>query len=572
MKLMEFLQRLKTKHFIVILFLIGFVVYLNVLPNGFVWDDEEQVVNNLMIQSFSNLPQIFKGSTFQTGGAGGLSGIYYKPLMTLSFMFNYGIWKLNAFGYHLFQVLTHLTNGVLVFLLLKNLFGKIKDGQIWAFLASLIFIVHPANIEAAGYISATQDVLYVFFALLALNFIFWKFKKPGVEGLILGFLLFFSLLSKEAGIVILPIGVLLCFWFVKEKLMIWLISGIGAFLGYFLLRFGIAQVFLGSSSVVPMGQASLVERLMSVPYMFFSYLRIFFFPKDLFTAQHLVIQEMGDYRFWLYLLIVLGFILGLAFIALRTKSKLFAFFIFWFLLAIGLVLNVFPLDMTLAERWFYLPMIGLLGTMVLLLSWGMKKMKWLERIILPVFLIIALLLSFRTIVRANDWRNGLTLFSHDIQFTPDSFDLNNNLGVELFRAGKIKEAKPYFERSIELEPKWWTPYNNLGVFYEREGDLGKAREFYEQAVENGNYYLAHENLAFIVLKEEEPEEAIKIINQSLTVLPYNLRLWTALTLVYYKGEQFEKAEELARKLYASSPNNQTRGLLEAILNRKEIEF
>jgi tetratricopeptide (TPR) repeat protein len=166
----------------------------------------------------------------------------------------------------------------------------------------------------------------------------------------------------------------------------------------------------------------------------------------------------------------------------------------------------------------------------------------------------------------------LTLFSHDVVYSQNSFDLENNLGVELFRAGKISEAKTHFEKSINLQQNWWFPYNNLGAVYQQEGDLAKARALYEKSIEKGNYFLAHENLAFIVLKEEEPEEAIKIINQSLAVLPYNFRLWTALTLAYYKGEQFEKAEELARKLYASSPNNQTRGLLEAILNRKKIEF
>lgn len=569
---MKLLRRLKTKHFILIILIIGFIVYLNVLPNGFVWDDEEQVVNNTIIQSFSHLPQIFKGSTFQTGGTGGLSGIYYKPLMTLSFMLNYALWKLNAFGYHLFQVLVHLANSVLVFLLFRNLFRKIKNSQIWAFLGSLIFVVHPANIEAVAYISAIQDVLYSFFGLLALNSVSWRVKKPGIEVFLVWFFLFASLLSKEAGIVIIPIGLLLCFWFAKEKLMVWLISGGGALMTYFLLRFGVAQVFLGSSSIVPMGQASLAERLMTIPFMLFSYLRIFFFPKDLFISQHLVIRNLADFRFWLFLPLVLIFFSLFVSIAWRTKSKTFSFFLIFFSLSIGLVLNLFPLDMTLAERWFYLPMVGLLGMIMLLLIRGIEKRKNLEKMVLPAFLIIFFLLTFRTVVRAGDWRNGLTLFSHDIQLAPDSFDLNNNLGVELFRADQIKEAKPYFERSIELEPKWWTPYNNLGVIYEREGNLEKAREFYEKAIENGNYYLAHENLAFIVLREEEPEEAIRIINQSLVVLPYNLRLWTALTLVYYQDEQFDEAEKLAGRLYSLSPNSQTRSLLEAIVNRKEIEF
>jgi tetratricopeptide (TPR) repeat protein len=256
----------------------------------------------------------------------------------------------------------------------------------------------------------------------------------------------------------------------------------------------------------------------------------------------------------------------------KTKSRPEIFFFIWFAFSIAFVFNIFPLDMTYAERWFYFPMIGFLGILVSLLNWVAEKRKWLGKIILPAFLIIILLLSFRTIIREGDWRNGLTLFSHDVVYSQNSFDLENNLGVELFRAGKISEAKTHFEKSISLQPGWWFPYNNLGAAYEREGDLKKARELYEKSIEKGNYFLAHENLAFIVLREEKPEEAIRIINQSLAVLPYNLRLWTALTLAYYKDEQFEKAEELARKLYASSPNSQTGGLLEAILNRKEINF
>ena len=72
---------------------VGFLVYVNSLPNSFVWDDGEQIVNNAVIRSFSNLPELFKGSTFSSGG-GSLSGTFYRPLVPISYLFNYQIFFL----------------------------------------------------------------------------------------------------------------------------------------------------------------------------------------------------------------------------------------------------------------------------------------------------------------------------------------------------------------------------------------------------------------------------------------------------------------------------------------------
>ena len=119
----EKLENLSSKVLILIILLVGFLVYVNILGNGFVWDDEEQVVNNPYIKSFTYLSKIFTGSTFQTGGAG-LSGWYFKPLMSLWFMVNYSLFGKNAWGFHLTQLLLHLINVALVFLIFQKLFGS----------------------------------------------------------------------------------------------------------------------------------------------------------------------------------------------------------------------------------------------------------------------------------------------------------------------------------------------------------------------------------------------------------------------------------------------------------------
>jgi len=570
---MKFLQRLKTKHFIALIFIIGFIVYLNIFPNGFVWDDEEQIVNNTLIQNLSNLPQLLTSSTFQTGGTGTLSGYYYRPTMTISFMANFALWKLNPFGYHFFQLMIHLLNASLVFLILNYLFQdrKLKNSSLIALAVALIWLVHPANVEAVGYIASTQEVLYTLFSLLALLALIRGrvFKKGLVISLVFVFL---ALLSKESAVVMIAIIFFYLLLF-RKKEQAFSFAGFSSlvFLAYAFLRIVVAKIPLNPPHFSPIAGASLLQRLQTVPFILFSYLRLIFYPMNLSISHHEIVKSL-DLMFWGSLTTVLIILAIIIFYLWKSKNKLGLFFFLWLAVSMAFVLNIFPLDMTYAERWLYLPMIGFLGLLAGILIEIKERLKRLEKIFPFLLLCFLLLLSARTILREKDWRNGLTLFSHDVIYSQNSFDLENNLGVELFRVGKINEAKTHFEKSINLQPDWWFPYNNLGAVYQREGDLGKARELYEKSIGKGNYFLAHENLAFVVLKTEEPKKAIEIIQKSLNSLPYNLRLWTALTLAYYQDEQFKKAEELARKLYSSSPNNQNRGLLEAILNRKEINF
>lgn len=103
------------------LLIITFLAYVLAIFNGFVWDDEEQIVSNLAVQALRNIPQHFLGSTFSTGGAGGSSGIYYKPLMSTSFTFLYVFSGGQPWLFHLFQVLMHCANVLLAFLLLNKI-------------------------------------------------------------------------------------------------------------------------------------------------------------------------------------------------------------------------------------------------------------------------------------------------------------------------------------------------------------------------------------------------------------------------------------------------------------------
>lgn len=582
----KFINKIETSYplyLITILILIPLIIYFPSLFNSFVWDDEEQVLNNTIIQNIKNIPYLFTSSTFNTGGAG-LSGFYYKPLMPVVFSLNYFVWKNNPFGFHLFDLILHITNGILIYILFKRLFSlqKFRYAKTASFFLSSIFLIHPVNTESVVYISSTQELLYTFFLLLSLISSVLSVQnpiRPWSKLVLINLFILLSLLSKESGVVAIPLIITFTYLFNRIKIKIMIISLVMTFLFYLFLRFGIAKTSLFQhNSIIPIANASFLERLTTIPFELFSYLRLIFFPKDLFVAQHMVINNISDHRFYISFIIVILFLI-LIISPLKKMSfnlrhpelvsgstKLYLFFLLWLVFSFLLLLNIYPLDMTIAERWLYSPLIGVLGLLGVLISMVSPR-RWTTALLrggIFVLILLISLFSFRTFIRATDWKDNLSLFSRDEKYASDSFDLQNNLGVALFKNGSLKESKKHFEKSIQLSPKWWTSYNNLGVIYQREGDLKKAKQLYELSIKNGSYYLAYENLANIKYNTEKPETVLPFIKKSLFLLPNNETLNKIAALVYYKTGATESAKMHARRAFLINKSQENYLLMQEI--------
>lgn len=576
----KFLKRIEKTHLlylITILVLLTLLFYGNALFNSFVWDDEEVVVKNTIIQKLTNIPFLFTTNSFYSGGTGGLSGFYYKPLMSVAFAINFALWGNNPFGFHLFDLLIHTVNGVLVFFLFKKLLGLEKNifPQTISFALALIFLLHPANTESVAYISSTQELLYTFFLLTSLLLVLFIYKKQQftIKTLsLLNLALLLSLISKESGIVAIPIVLSFFYLFNRTKFVLMAASTSLTFLIYLILRFFVAKTPLfGGFTSVPIANAALTERLLTIPYELFSYLRLLFFPKDLFISQHIVINSFLDPRFYLATPIVMTVIILFIFLGFRMKSKLYLFFFLWLLFSFSILLNIYPLDMTIAERWLYGPMIGFLGSLGVLISQAIKQSKKATVFFFIIFIAILPAFAARTFLRTFDWRDSLSLFSHDIQYAPKSFDLQNNLGVALFRNGNYKKAKKHFEKSIEFSPRWWISYNNLGVIYQREENIKKAKELYEKSIKNGDYYLAYENLATIKFKTEQSDKVIPFLEQALLKLPNNELLNKIAALSYYKMNATDSALLYVRRAYLLNQSSENYTLFQKLLNNQAIE-
>src|SRR3989338_389902 len=125
-KYMEALNKSAPYTAIVILIIVSIGVYLNTLPNEFVYDDEGQVLKNLWIKDIRNIPEIFLSNVWAFIDKEYLSN-YYRPLMHMIYMIDYYIFGLKPWGFHLTNIIFHAGVSVLVFIIASMLINQSHD-------------------------------------------------------------------------------------------------------------------------------------------------------------------------------------------------------------------------------------------------------------------------------------------------------------------------------------------------------------------------------------------------------------------------------------------------------------
>lgn len=555
---------LKAIHWIIFT---GIIVYCNVLFNGFVWDDLTFIIANPAIHSF-NILSLSGINPFNSGG-------YYRPIPAVYFSLLWNLFGNLSFFYPLFQIALHIANACLLFFFLKRYFKNSLS-----FVLVLIFLVHPIQVESVAYIGATQSELLFLPGLIAL--MLSRREKLSHRTLLeISFFLLLSLLTKETGFLFLIMILAYQFLFYKNRTVSFLPYLLGSVVTYFLIRLGYAHVFFVKNVSGPIGNLSLTERLLNIPAVIFYYLKTFFYPVQLVIDQRWVITAINFNEFYLPLIIDFFFfvLLVLGAVYLYTKKKksvtLYCFFLIWFLIGLGLHLQIYPLDMTVADRWFYFPMVGLLG------MFGTFFCEFLNSTVLSkkffyVFAIIIVLLSLRTIVRNTNWYNTMTLCTHDSTIRT-SFDLENNLGVAYANRGEYAQALQHFLTSRRLYPYTSSTFN-IGLVYEHDGELKKAKVYYERALKESLANPGSEKdpttipvrIASVSVRIDTPKVASTFIRNELKHYPHSGVLWMYLAMAQYALHNQQEALIAAQKARVFFPSEQTNYVYHQILQRQSI--
>ncbi len=471
-----------------LLFVASLALYATTILNGFVYDDELQILANPYVKSWRYLPQIFNTTVWSFIGAAGESN-YYRPLMTLTYLL---LWKAFGdlpFGYHLFNILLNALVVVVVYLTGKELFKSIPVGAV----AAGLFALHPIHTEPVNWIACIPELEATLFFLLA--FLLY-IRRPNLSwktqlGIITLYLA--AMMAKEPALLLAPL--LVCYeHFVREdREQSSFRQKLGRYaptclvgMGYLILR----RVLFGNlAPVLQHPDVSLREGFYSALSLINTYAHLLFWPTHLsaFHTFH-ASARLADPGVVPGLVIVLACLLCLVLFYKRRPQ--FAFCVLWIGLTLGPVLNVrWMAANVLTERYLYLPsvafcwLVGWLGA-TLWAAWPQEpRLSAAWRALLALACVAASFHFAGTILRRNsEWRDDLTLYLTTLKTDPDSYVMHLNLGTTYFAAHDFPAAGRELRIALQLRPASPNVLNALGCVYLEQGHLDRASEVLQQAI------------------------------------------------------------------------------------------
>jgi hypothetical protein len=560
----KILADLTIKQAIWIITIVGLVVYFNSLLNGFAWDDFPYILLNPVSRSF-NLAVLIGNNAFNSLGQ-------YRPVAAIYFGLLYSLFKDSAFFYHFIELSIHIANALLLFTLFRRFF---KNSV--ALFLTLIFLIHPIQVESVSFIASTLIPLFFLLGFAAF-LIGIKNKINRKILLITPTLLLLSILTKEEGFLFLIM--ILVYRYLIKKITIgpFFISGITIGLVYIAMRVGFGGALFEKSGIAPIAQLSLTGRLLNIPAIIFFYLKTFVFPAQLTISQYWVVKTIDLKNFYLPAFVDLSFfaliICGYIYLYKRNKKlfNIFFFFFIWFIGGLFFHLQIVPLDMTVADRWFYLPAVGLLGMIgVIFQSVYLHRNAIIKTFVYVLAIIILIILSIRTMVRNTDWRDSLTLYLHDSKIN-DNFAIESNIGVEYSAKGQDDIALIHYQKSIQLFPYAVNLYNT-GNYYGKRGDMDTAREYYYKAIDAPAFSeAARKDLSLgaakLLISHDTPLQAKAFVNTLLLRYPKSAELWADFAICEYYLHNQDQALAAAYKAKILLNNGATNYLYNLILNKR----
>ena len=547
----------KAVHFIII---IGFVVFCNSFFNGFVIDDAGQIVSNPNINTLATIPKLFfDQSTLQ------MSSNYYRPLPGSVYVGLHLLFDDISFPYHLIQSLFHIANAVLIFYIFRKF---LKPGL--SFFLAALFLIHPVNEETVVYIANLQDVLFLFFGLLSLV-ILQAHPERSKYLIAAAIAILFSILSKESGVLFILITWLWVYLFKRKRLLFHTFCLAIVSVIYCFLRL-ISHVPFQKDPLVPVLNMSFSERVVNIPSIIFYYIHIFFYPDTLIALHSWVIRNIQLNNFILPLLLDIlffGVLISVSTYLMRTgkDKKAVVFFLLWFLLGLIIHLQLYPIDMTVADHYFYFPIIGLLGlTGLFLQKVIVNNSVKVSMTVLGILLLI--ILSLRTFIRNTNWVNQTVLLTHDEKLAGNDYLEELSLGVDLLGRGDYNQAFPHIQHAEQLYPHSWKSWVALGAIYYQKGDIKHAKEAYLRAITIRNYLPAYEDAAMLSLMENgNLTETRDFVRHATDLYPNSEKLWYYRILAEYKTGNYDEALLAAKNYNQLKKDTESEAIYQRLLDK-----
>jgi protein O-mannosyl-transferase len=487
--------------------IITFVAYFPSLKNNFTnWDDPKYVIANPDIQKISieNTKTLFSQYYMSN----------YHPVAMFSLALDFSIGKLNPKYYHVTNLVIHLANTALVFILIFLLFSKAEI----AFITAALFGVHTLHVESVAWISERKDVLYTLFFLSSLIFYVRFIKEDNRRFYFFSILLFIlSCLSKGMA-VSLSLSLIAIDYFLQrnfrnrkviiEKIPFFIIS----------IVFGIIAI-----NAQPIGDRggiqvyNFFERLIIAAYGFTEYILKLIMPVNLSAFYPYPVGNSAPPIFWIYLLMTLA-ITELA-VYSATKSRKYFFCFLFFAFNIVMVLQILPVGKAImADRYAYVPSIGFF----LALAIGFNQLKLQKTLLTFAGIAYIIMLITLTNQRCKIWNNSLTLWTDVIEKYPQAGIAFSNRGTIYAEQEKWQLALEDYNKAIADDSVYMHAYNNRGIARATLKDFAGAMEDYNAAIKlKSDYYEAFYCRGNLYLDLHDTVNAMKDYSAALKINPYH---------------------------------------------------
>jgi Tfp pilus assembly protein PilF len=503
------------------------VAYEPIRRNGFVdYDDPRYITENPNVTGGITRDSIIWAFTK-------LYAANWHPLTWLSHMVDCQLFGLNPVGHHITNLLIHVVNSLLLFLLLWK-----TTAAIWrsAFVAAA-FALHPIHVESVAWAAERKDVLSGLFWMLTILAYVHYVKRPNVGRYMLVILAFVMGLMSKPMVVTLPFVLLLLDywplqrnpqdtrsaetgpfrkpgglprWLVIEKIPLFVLSAASCVITF------IAQK--NSQAVVTLTNWPLYVRIINALSCYYNYVAQMLYPKGLAVLypapDRLFINSAAAAVMGVVVLLVLW----------GRGRRWLVMGLLWYLGTLVPVIGLVQVGaQIMADRYTYIPSIGVF----IIIAWGAEEIfskKHLPKAVLAsaaAIVIVAMVLTTR--VQTGYWQDTATLFKRAITVTKNNYTMLNNYGAYLCAQGNFEEGLRYSEEALRIYPNFIPAQSNIcaGLLAQKKVDdaISCYNETLQRAKDLPDAYKLHFGLGLAYVRKGNLDLAEINFKKALTLRP-----------------------------------------------------
>ncbi|HTG27671.1 MAG TPA: tetratricopeptide repeat protein [Methylomirabilota bacterium] len=555
--------------------IVTFGIYAQVIGHRFItFDDPTYIHDNPMVNRGVTLAGLaWAFTTFYAGN--------WHPLTWIAHMIDSQLFGMIAGGHLLVNALIHVANTLLVFwFLLRTTHARWSSA-----LVAALFALHPLHVESVAWAAERKDTLSTFFGLLSLIAYVRYAEAPSIRRYAwVAIMLALGLLAKPMLVTWPFVMLLLDYWplrrfqqsevkgqparlparedfrsslggggwsvvrsLVVEKIPLFALVAAAAVITF------LAQSHLGG--VRTFTEAPVALRLSNALVSYAKYLLLAFWPNDLavyypYTGTDIPAWQIIDAA--LLLIGVTAFCL--------SQRKIRPYLIVGWLWFLGTLVPVIGLvqvgGQTMADRYFYIPSIGLFIALVFGLADIAERRRvapWLSAAIANVVLLV---LAALTNAQIHRWNDSFTLFKHALTVAPPSVVAEDCLGLAMHKNGQLDEAVAHFEKALQIKPDDYTALLTIGVTRFYQGRVPEAMEYAQAAIRcQADGSKAHNLLGMALAKQNRNEAALDEVRRASALAPKDAEIRNNLGLALARLGRIPEAIDEFHEAVRLDPDN-----------------